>query len=261
MKKTAFEKIAICSAFESFLVFLVFGFFVVLIGRHFIDLTGDLPDWYLSLIQEPIAIIHFFLLSVGSLLMTAIVTWCGTKNHNEKWWFEKILLPPSRAGISCGFIASGMLIGIGSGLFTVTHGAPETELAHTSVMFIALGIYCLAVVYPVSLLMLYLINQDAKHNLVIDFSGALYIGLIIFAGFQFREHMSVISLGAGFSILIAYLCFGRRWVSRNYKKLGLESFEANSDAKYQSQSIQWVSVFYSLLKVKKSLVRVLFIKI
>ncbi|MBW6391001.1 hypothetical protein [Billgrantia antri] len=218
MRKTAFEKISICSAFESFLVFLTSGFFVVIIGDCFIDLAGDLPDWYLSLIQEPISIAHFFLLSVGSLVVTAIVTWCGTKNHNEKWWFEKILLPPSRAGISCGFIASGMLIGIGSGLFIVTRGAPETELAHTSVVFISLGIYCLAIVYPVSLLMLYLINQEAKHSLVVDFLGAIYFVLMIFSGYKFREHVDVVSLGASFSVLIIYACFGRRWRIRNDKK-------------------------------------------
>lgn len=115
MQKSAFEKISIGSAFENFLVFLIAGILAVVVGGCFVDLTIDLPEWYLSLIQEPISIGYFFILSILSLIITALVTLGGTKNHNEKWWFEKVVLAPGRAGISCGFIASGMLVGIGVG--------------------------------------------------------------------------------------------------------------------------------------------------
>lgn len=215
MQKSAFEKISIGSAFESFMVFLLAGILVVVIGGFFVDITGDLPDWYLSLIQEPISIAYFFILSIVSLIGAALVTWGGTKDHNEKWWFEKIFLAPSRAGISCGFIASGMLIGIGSGLFIVTLGAPESELSNTSVLFVALGVSCLAVVYPVSLLMLYLINKNTKHNIIIDVFGALYVALIIFAGYKFREHMGWVSVGACFAVLVVYAFVGRKWLRKN----------------------------------------------
>lgn len=211
MQKSAFEKISIGSAFESSVVFFLAGTLVVVVGGCFVDLTGELPDWYLSLIQEPISISYFFILSIVSLIATALVTWGGTYDHNEKWWFEKIFLAPSRAGISCGFIASGMLIGIGAGLFIVTRGAPDSELANTSMLFIALGVYCLAVVYPVSLLMLYLINKNTKHNLTIDIFGALYVALIIFSGYKFRQHMDWVGVGACFAVLIVYAFVGRKW--------------------------------------------------
>lgn len=74
MQKSAFEKISIGSAFESFLVFLIAGILVVVVGGCFLDLTSDLPDWYLSLIQEPISIAYFFLLSILSLIATALIT-------------------------------------------------------------------------------------------------------------------------------------------------------------------------------------------
>lgn len=218
VQKSAFEKISIGSAFEAFFVFMVSGFLVVVVGGFFIDLTDDLPDWYLGLVQEPISIAYFFILSIGSLIATAITTWGGTKNHNEKWWFEKILLATSRAGISCGFIASGMLIGIGAGLFLVTRGAPNSDLASTSIAFLALGIFCIAVAYPVSILMLYLINQNTKHNLIIDLLGALYIAFIIFAGYKFKEHMEWVGLGACFSVLIVYAFIGRKWLRKTDNK-------------------------------------------
>lgn len=218
MQKSAFEKISIGSAFESFCVFMLSGFLVVALGGFFVDLTSDLPDWYLVLIQEPISIAYFFILSIVSLIVTAFSTWFGTKNHNGKWWFDKLLLAPCRAGISCGFIASGMLIGIGAGLFLVTRGAPDSELATTSIAFIALGVYCLAIAYPVSLLMLYLINQNTKHNLLIDLLGALYIALIIFSGYNFKEHMDWISVGACFALLVVYAFIGRRWLRKNDNK-------------------------------------------
>ncbi|WP_422138100.1 hypothetical protein [Endozoicomonas sp. ALC020] len=218
MSKSTFEKISIGSAFESLFVFLVAGMLLVVLGGCFVDLSGDLPGWYLNLIQEPISIGYFFILSILSLLATALVTWGGTKNHNEKWWFEKIFLAPCRAGISCGFIASGMLVGIGLGLFIVTRGVPDSELANTSLAFIALGVYCFAVAYPIALLMLYLINQDAKHNFVIDLFGALYIALVIFAGFMFKEYMDWVGLGACFAILIIYAFVGRIWLRKTDNK-------------------------------------------
>ncbi|MCG3846670.1 hypothetical protein [Photobacterium damselae] len=212
MQKSAFEKISIGSAFENFFVFMLSGLLVVVIGGFFVDLTDDLPDWYLGLIQEPISIAYFFILSIVSLIATAIATWGGTKNHNEKWWFEKILLAPSRAGISCGFIASGMLIGIGAGLFLVTRGSPDSELATTSLGFVALGIYCLSVAYPVSVLMLYLINQNTKHNFIIDLFGAVYVALVLFAGYKFKEHMDWVIIGAIFAIFIVYAFISRKWL-------------------------------------------------
>ncbi|WP_320055762.1 hypothetical protein [Desulfuromonas thiophila] len=218
MQKSAFEKISIGSAFESFIVFFLAGILVVVIGDCFVDLTGDLPDYYLSLVQEPISINYFFILSIASLIFTALVTWGGTTDHNEKWWFEKILLAPSRAGISCGFIASGMLIGIGAGLFIVTLGAPESELANTSMLSMALGVYCLSVIYPVSILMLYLINKNTKHNLIIDIFGALYVWLIIFAGYKFQKHMDRVGVGAFFAVLIVYAFVGRKWLRKTDNK-------------------------------------------
>jgi len=202
VQKSAFEKISIGSAFESFLVFMVSGFLVATVGGFFVDLSGELPDWYLGLIQEPISIAYFFILSIVSLLATAIATWGGTKNHNGKWWFEYIMLAPNRAGLSCGFIASGMLIGIGLGLLLVTRGAPDSELASTSIAFVALGIYCLAVAYPVALLMLYLINENTKHNFVIDIFGTVYVALVLFAGYKFKEHMDWVTAGAIFATKI-----------------------------------------------------------
>ncbi|WP_422441838.1 MULTISPECIES: hypothetical protein [unclassified Endozoicomonas] len=127
-------------------------------------------------------------------------------------------MAPCRAGISCGFIASGMLVGIGLGLFIVTRGVPDSELANTSLAFIALGVYCFAVAYPIALLMLYLINQDAKHNFVIDLFGALYIALVIFAGFMFKEYMDWVGLGACFAILIIYAFVGRIWLRKTDNK-------------------------------------------
>ncbi|WP_372740204.1 hypothetical protein [Neptunomonas sp.] len=212
MQKSAFEKISIDSAFESFLVFMVSGFLVVAVGGFFVDLSGELPDWYSGLIQEPISIAYFFILSIVSLLATAIATWGGTKNHNGKLWFEYIVLAPNRAGISCGFIASGMLIGIGLGLLLVTRGAPDSELASTAIAFVALGIYCLAVAYPVALLMLYLINHNTKHNIVIDIFGAVYVALVLFAGYKFKEHMDWVTVGAIFAIFIVYAFIGRKWL-------------------------------------------------
>ncbi|WP_422413476.1 MULTISPECIES: hypothetical protein [unclassified Endozoicomonas] len=88
MSKSTFEKTSIGSAFESLFVFLVAGMLLVVLGGCFVDLSGDLPGWYLNLIQEPISIGYFFILSILSLLATALVTWGGTKNHNEKWWFR-----------------------------------------------------------------------------------------------------------------------------------------------------------------------------
>lgn len=212
MQKSAFERISIGFSFENFLVFLVVGFLVIVIGRLFVDLTGDLPEWYLGLIQEPISIAYFFILSIVSLIGIALATCGGRRNHIGKWWFEKILLAPCRAGINCGFIASGMLIGIGVGLFLVTRGAPYSELAEISIAFLALGIFCLSVAYPVSLLMLYLINQNTKHNRIIDFFGALYVAFIIFAAFRFREHLDWVGLGIVLSVLIVYAFIDRKWL-------------------------------------------------
>ncbi|WP_422413854.1 hypothetical protein [Endozoicomonas sp. ALB122] len=111
-----------------------------------------------------------------------------------------------------------MLVGIGLGLFIVTRGVPDSELANTSLAFIALGVYCFAVAYPIALLMLYLINQDAKHNFVIDLFGALYIALVIFAGFMFKEYMDWVGLGACFAILIIYAFVGRIWLRKTDNK-------------------------------------------
>lgn len=107
-----------------------------------------------------------------------------------------------------------MLIGIGAGLFMATRGAPDSELANTSVLFIALGVYCLALVYPVSLLMLYLINKNMKHNLTIDIFGALYIAIIVFAGLKFQEHMDWVGVTACFAVLIIYAFIGRKWLRK-----------------------------------------------
>ncbi|MDP5460485.1 hypothetical protein [Alishewanella sp. SMS8] len=234
MQKSAFEKISIGPAFESFLVFLVLGILVVVVGGCFVDLTSDLPDWYLSLIQEPVSISYFFILSILSLLTTALVTWGGTKNHNDKWWFDNIVLATSRAGISCGFIASGMLVGIGAGLFIVTRGSPDSELANTSMGFVALGIYCLAVVYPVSLLMLYMINKNTKHNIFIDLLGALYITLVISASYKFREHMNWIVISACFAVLIICMFIDRNWLRKtDNKRLHTDPIKAGSASQHQ----------------------------
>ncbi len=216
VQESAFEKIGIGSAFESFCVFLLSGFLVVSVGSIFVDLTSSaLPKWYFALIEEPISMAYFFILSILSLIASAIATKFGTKNRNGKWWFEKIILAPSRAGISCGFIASGMLIGIGGGLFIVTLGAPESsELVNMSIAFIALGVYCLAIAYPVSLFMLYLINQNTKHNLLIDLLGGLYIALVIFLGYRFKEYLDWVNVGAFFALLIIIAFFSRNLLKK-----------------------------------------------
>lgn len=102
----------------------------------------------------------------------------------------------------------------GLGLFIVTFGSPDSELAKISLVFVALGVYCLAVAYPVAILMLYLINQNTKHNIIIDVFGAFYVVLIIFAGYKFREHMDWVALGACFAVLIVYAFIGRRWLRK-----------------------------------------------
>ena len=216
-----FKILGLDSAVESFGVFLVAGFLVVTGGNLFVDITADLPDWYASLIQEPISIAYFFILSIFGLLVTAAVTRGGTRDVVRKWWFRWFVLAPSKGGLSCGAIASGMLLGIGAGLFVVTRGSPVSELAETSRLFMWLGVYCIAIVYPVTLLMAYLIDVEQRHKVVIDVLGGVYVLLVIYSAFNLKEHLDWIGLMAEFAVIIVWAVIGR-WIYKRPAKNAMQ---------------------------------------
>lgn len=204
-----FKTLGFDSAAESFGVFLASGFLVVAGGSFFVDITAELPDWYANLVQEPISISYFFILSIFGLLAAFAVTRGGTRDIGQEWWFRWFILAPSKAGISCGAIASGMLLGIGVGLFLVTRGAPTSELAYTSKSFMWLGVYCLAVIWPVTLLMAYLIDVEQRHRFVIDVLGLLYVIFVIYSAFNLRAHLDWVGLMAQFAVLVVWAIIGR----------------------------------------------------
>lgn len=214
MNKSAFDKISFFPAIESFIVFSILGFCVVAGGGVFLDFKLSLPEWYLTLIQEPLSITYFYILCIGGLLATALITWGGTKNHNGKWWFDMILLAPSRAGISCGAIVSGMLMGLAAGLLVVSNISSSQYLQYTAYKFFFLSIYSLGILFPVMVLMLYLINHNTKYNLAINALGGLYIGFLIYAGINYKEHIEWIATGSCFAILIIYAFIGKQWLMK-----------------------------------------------
>ena len=209
LEKSPFQRLGLMSAAESFAVFLVSGFLLVVVGGCFVELTKDLPTWYVKLIEEPMSIAYFFILSIVSLLLAALFTWGGTRDITQSKLFEWFILAPSRAGISCGAIASGMLLGIGAGLFIVTRGAPESELVGVSTGFLALGLFCLAVAYPVAILMAYLIDPTRRHRLRIDILGVVYLAFVIYMGLNFSNHLDWIAVSAEFAVLIVWILAGQ----------------------------------------------------
>ena len=228
MDKSAFDRVSLVSALENFAVFSVCGIFLIVGGSFFIDLNKSLPDWYASLVQEPVSIAYFFILSLLSLVLTGLVTMGGSRNCNGKWWFEYLILAIGRAGISCGFIASGMLLGVGIGLYLITRGSAGSELASNAVQFIKLGVFCLSVAYAITVLMLNLINQRKDHNFKVDLLGGCYILALIAGWFHFDGLVDWKGVGACLALLIFYCFVGRIWLREPVAKAPLSASEIKS---------------------------------
>lgn len=212
MNGSAFEKIGIFSVIENFVFFLVLGCVVILFGNLFYDLSSDLPEGYLVFLQEPVAILCFFVMSIVGLIVIGFATKFGTVNLNDKWWFDRILMVPCRVGIGSGAIASGMILGIGLGLIALSEFSGNDQFDKDGRLFLALGISFLGMVYPVMVLMLYLINHDRQYALNIEALAGIYVLFVIYLLIKNGWHLDTsLALGVCFSLFISYVIWIRRF--------------------------------------------------
>jgi len=212
MNGSAFERIGIFSVIENFAFFLVVGCVVILFGSLFYDLSSDLPEGYLVFLQEPVAIICFFVMSIVGLIVIGFATKLGTVNLSDKWWFDRILMVPCRVGIGSGAIASGMILGIGLGLITLSYFTESDQFYTDGRLFLALGISFLGMVYPVMVLMLYLINDNRQHALIIEILAVVYVSSVTFLLFNNGWRLDTsLALGVCFSIFTCYVIWLRRF--------------------------------------------------
>ncbi|MGH8451070.1 hypothetical protein [Pseudomonas sp.] len=212
MDKSAFDRVSLVSALENLVVFIMCGFLLIVGGSFAIDLSKSLPDWYSSLVQEPVSIAYFFILSLLGLVLTGLVTLGGSRDCSGKWWFEYLILAIGRAGISCGFIASGMLLGVGAGLFVITRGSAGSELSNNATQFMKLGVFCLSIAYAITVLMLNLINQRKDHNFKVDALGFFYLLALTAGWFYLDGDVDWKGVGCCLALLIFYCFVGRVWL-------------------------------------------------
>lgn len=123
----SFEKIGYSAHLEAFTVFLVLGGILGLIGGAFEALGGD-PGEIFTVAEQGVALSVFMILCVGGLFGLLLADW---QQLPRLIGLVLNRLCPSvlRVGLTTGFVAAGIIIGVGVGAFVPFYllGTPEQQ--------------------------------------------------------------------------------------------------------------------------------------
>lgn len=189
---------------ENFFVFFVFGISIVLFGGVAFDLTKDLPDKFVKIIQESFAINTFVILTCIGLVISALTGSLAGEKAIHHRFISKWVLAFSRVGLSAGAIVSGMLLGIGVALWLITLGAKNGQLAAEAIRFIGLSFFFVLILLPLIIVHLYLLFPWSKRILWLDLLSFAYFLAIIPAFFLLENYIDWYSLGLQGATLVTF---------------------------------------------------------
>ncbi|HRD68499.1 MAG: hypothetical protein IPL51_15635 [Candidatus Competibacteraceae bacterium] len=176
------ELIGLRNIMESFFIFLFYGAIIILIGPFFgVDLTKDLPDQYSNLIQEPVSISMFALLSGIPLLLIFLIGILKGEKTIHHPLILKYVLPFPRTGLCAGAIIVGMLLGLGIMLWLITLGCKQGNLTSTAIQLIGLSGYFFLILLLFIILYLYLLYPWRKKIRILDIVSLSYLFMITLA--------------------------------------------------------------------------------
>jgi len=144
------EVIGYSSHKENFLVFLFLGTVLGLVGGSY-ELLGLDNKTIEELAKEALALSVFSILSVFGLLGALFSGWRRVPKFIAEC-ARRLSLPALRVGLSTGFIASGVTLGLGLGLLTLSFFSDEASLRNGGLALLSAGVFLFGVCWPYFLL-------------------------------------------------------------------------------------------------------------
>jgi hypothetical protein len=193
------EILGFSSLKESFFVFLAFGFALGLVAVILTAAGHDIKGVE-SIVLEALALSVFSILSIFGLAGTYVSSWARIPPR-----FSQILrfisLPSLRVGLTTGFIASGVTIGLGAAVFAVATVFGFSDLANSGRMVLVIGVFILFVVWPFFFISAEMHNAKATW---LTASAIIYIITVLYVLYSYERT----AFWQSFSISVVYLAFG-----------------------------------------------------
>lgn len=174
---------------ENFLVFCGYG---VLIGfgtgvMSMFDMDLELPQ---KLMMEPLSYYSFMLLSIAGLTGLALINMTSARTAAQmhaSWPVRRIFVPISNAGLCCGAIISGTMLGTALGLspwFFCDRGA--ATVVRLSFLIAA---YFIAVLVPLAMMKRSMFDLSKEDERVTSIVGAIYCIVVGVAYWQINQEI------------------------------------------------------------------------
>lgn len=159
---------------ESFCVFLIYG---LLIGAGFG--LGSAAKFDLTTVQkwmvEPLSFYAFFAMSLLGLMGLGVTNLAFARTPESMHispWAIGFWVPISNAGLSAGFIATGMSLGLAGGLLPWTFR--DTEVRHLALLLLVISAVMLAFLVPLTLLKRWMFTQTRTEERISTLTGCAY---------------------------------------------------------------------------------------
>lgn len=203
--------IPIRNLLENFWVFAAYGIVIAIVLGSMSSFNLDVEKVQ-DVMMEPFSIYSFSILSLVGLLALCIANITTAKTGAQmraSWWVRNIWVPIANAGLSTGSIITGMLFGLGIGMFGYSYVEPEAFEVFKVLW--AVAVYTLALLYPLVWMTRSLFDETKGQKKLSNYVGIFYcISLAIILWFVDKEKfwnfigiMTIFSFG--FSLFLWWL--------------------------------------------------------